>query len=156
MKSYEEYKADRQKEFNSLPIFWAFSNEQFKKAMNARGLAETDTDKIYSFGHGGYYLRADAPIIEAYMNKPDELPELMRDFDFAESAIYYEMCNHEYGINWQGDWDVCSAFGNVAYSEEPDELKRYFDQLGWCEITKSAYIAARRRYFKDADENGWF
>src|SRR5574344_210153 len=107
--TYEEYKNKKQEEFNDLPIFYAFSNEQFEAAMNERGLTLKDTDKIFKLGDtGGFYLKKDAEIIRAYFSKQDELSELMKDKTFATEAFLYEMNNHEYAINWQGDYDVCS------------------------------------------------
>ena len=40
-----------------------------------------------------------------------ELNEAMKDPEFAKSAFRYEMDNHEYSINWDGDSDVLNCFG---------------------------------------------
>ena len=127
--TYEEYKRIKQEEFNALPIFFAFSNDQFRTAMEKRGLTEKDTDKIYSFGMGGFYLRSDAQIIRDYMNKEDEIEELMNIPSFAVSAFEYEMHNHEYGINWQGDYDVCNCFVACSYGDTKD-FTDYLDEAG--------------------------
>ena len=153
--NYEEYKKERQDEFNKLPIFFAFGNDQFREAMEERGLTENDTDKIYSLGYGGYYLRSDADIIRGYFNKPDKLPELMQDYDFCKSAVLYEMGNHEYCINWQADYDVMSCFGDIKYTDSSDELKQYFDTLNWSDMQRKAYLDARMEYYKKAEENGY-
>ena len=39
-----------------------------------------------------------------------QLHTAMKDEDFAEAAFLYEMDNHEYAINWDGDEDVMSCF----------------------------------------------
>ena len=148
--TYKEYKDARQAEFNELPIFWAFNNEQFKEGMEAHGLTENDTDKIYSFGHGGYYLKTDAPKIRAWVNAPDKLPELMQDFDFCEDAILTELYNHEYAINWQGDWDLFSCFGAVEYSDEKN-AGDYMLELGWNDTQTAAFNAAMVAYNKSID-----
>lgn len=153
--TYKEYTEKRQKEYNELPIFWAFSMDQFKEAMEERGLTVDDTDKVYCFGHGGYYLKKDSKIIRDFFNAPDQLKELMNDPAFAEDAFYYEMGNHEYHINWQADWDVCSCFGNPEYSEEADG-KDYLKELGYSDEVILAYYRARRRFLKDCDENDWY
>lgn len=155
MTRYEEIKEARQKEFNALPIFFAFSNEQFAEAMEERGLTMKDTDKVYRFGMGGFFLKEDKDIIHEYFNKPDPIPELMKDFAFAEEAFYHEMAEHEYHINWQGNWDVCNCFGNVKYTEEDNELEQYFDQLGFEEQTRAAFFSARKKFLKDCEANGW-
>lgn len=154
--TYQEYRKEEQDAFNRLPIFWAFSDDQFEKAMSERGLSAEDTDKICRLSTGGFCLKTDLPIIKAHLEKPDPLPDLMKDFDFARDAIYYEMCNHEYGINWEGDYDVCSCFGRIEYDDSKTELFSYFKQLGWGEDTCRAYLIAQRDYFKAAEEGGWF
>lgn len=147
---YQEYKEKRQKEFNALPIFWAFSEKQFAEAMEERGLTEDDTDQIYSLGMGGYYLRSDADVIREYFNRPDELRELMNEREFAESAFYYEMQNHEYPINWQGDWDVCNCFGSCEYEEGADGAY-YLRDMGYDDNVVFAYKRARARIIRDTD-----
>jgi formylglycine-generating enzyme required for sulfatase activity len=160
--TYEEYRKQRENELNNLPIFYAFTNAQFKRAMEERGLTENDTDKLYKLGNtGGFYLKSDAPLIKKYI-EGDKLAELMKDFEFAKSAIYYEMCNHEYGINWQGNYDVCNCFadrelpyyGDDYYGEE--ECKYYFDIMQWGDETRRAWRAAESKYRKMAEGHDWY
>ena len=155
--TYKEYKENRQKDFNALPIFWAFSNEQFKEECNKRGFEpEKAREYLYSLGAGGYYLKADAPIIHDYMNKPDEIHELMKDEEFAESAFYYEMGNYEYHINnWQGNYDVLSCFGKITFNDD-DSAKDYFKELNFEPQTIQAFYKARKRFLTDAAENDWY
>lgn len=148
---YKQYKKARQDEFNALPIFWAFSDEQFEQALKERGLTLDDTDKITRVFLGGFCLKSDVQQIRDYYRKPDPLSDLMKDYDFARDAIRYEMGNHEYDYNLQADWDVCSCFGTVEYTEAPDELQRYFDELEWEPQTRRAYYDARRDYYKNMD-----
>lgn len=153
--TYQEYRNQEQKAFNELPIFWAFGEEQFKEQMEKRGLTINDTDKIYSFGGGGYYLRSDADVVKAFFVRPNKLKELMQDTKFAESAFYYEMGNHEYHINWQADWDVCSCFGDCEYSDE----KTYVDYLreeGYGAEVVESFRRAKKQFLQDADEKGWY
>lgn len=153
--TYKEYKDIQQKSVNDLPIFWAFGKEQFREAMEEHGLTENDTDKIYSLGGGGYYLRSDAEVIRAFFNKKDELPELMKDPAFAEDAFIAEMKNHEYWINDQGDWDVCSCFGNCEYKswkEGPD----YLEEMGYGDGVIQAFKSAKKKVWDKAIENDWF
>lgn len=153
--TYQEYRKKEQKEFNSLPIFFAFSNKQFEEAMKERGLTIDDTDKVYKFGNtGGFYLKSDAQIIRDYMEKEDELPTLMKDYNFAVSAFEYEMENHEYAINWQADWDVCECFVKCEYGDSKD-YKDYLKEANRPEWIP-AYTEARKIYFKRAEENEWF
>lgn len=146
--TYEEYRNERQKEYDALPIFYAFSDWQFEEAMEKLGLTVNDTDKLYKLGKtGAFYLKKDAPIIEAFFKGRDKLPDLMKDYDFCFGACLYEMNNHEYCINWQGNYDVLSCFGNIEYTEDADELKQYFDQLGWSDTQRRAFLAARKKHY---------
>lgn len=153
--TYEEYIKQAQEEFNNLPIFWAFSDKQFEEAMNERGLTVNDTDKIYKLTTGGFCLRKDASIIREYYNKPDPLKEFMKKSEFAESAFYYEMKNHEYHINGQGDWDVCNCFGNCEYSDNKN-YANYLSEMGYSDDIIKAFKKARHRFFSDCDKNGWY
>ena len=54
MNSYVEMKERHQKEVNEFPMKFAFSDEQFKKAMEELGLTEKDVDKVIGIGAGGF------------------------------------------------------------------------------------------------------
>ena len=94
--NYREYRAQRQYEFNSLPVFFAFSEEQFDNGMKKLGIK--DITDVRSIGGGGYCHKDTIPKIIEFTNS-DSIDELMKDPEFAEDAIYYEMGNHEYHIN---------------------------------------------------------
>lgn len=155
--TYKQYQDQRQNEYNELPVFYAFSDDQFAKAMRERGLDPTETDKIYRLGDsGGFYLRSDAEKIRAFFNAPDRLRELMEDPGFAEDAFYYELGNHEYHINtYQGDWDVCSCFGECDFAERKT-YRDYLKEIGYPESAVAAFKKARARFLRDAEENNWY
>lgn len=67
------------------------------------------------------------------------------DFNALVSAFVYEMRNHEYAINWQGNWDVLSCWGNIKYDEQ-DRPDAYFDQLNFSPKQREAFWQARREY----------
>lgn len=69
------------------------------------------------------------------------------DFEYQEKAFLYEMYNHEYGINWDADFDTLSAFGRLD-SRKGASLGNLFDQLGFNDIQRAAYIAARKKYYE--------
>lgn len=154
--TYQEYKDRRQQEYNALPVFYAFSNEQFEKCMKEHGVEKPYKGKVYRLGNtGGFYLKENADVIRHFFNRPSELPELMKDPAWAEDAFYEEMCNHEYAINWQADWDVCSCFCACEWSE----MKTYIDYLheaGYGEEVIQAYSNAKRKYAHMALANEWF
>jgi hypothetical protein len=154
--TYREWRDAKQEEFNKLPIFYAFSNDQFKHAMEKRGLTEDDVDKICFVGTGGYCLKTDRQKILDWINRPDGLPELMKDHDFAVDAFYEEMANHELCYNhYQGAWDVCSCFGNCEYAENKG-FKDYLKEMGYSDEVVGFCMEAKKKYYKACDENGWW
>jgi len=155
--NYQEYREKRQKEFDELPIFYAFNDKQFEEALAERGLTLNNLDQLYKLPAGGFYLKKDHEKIKAFFEQPDQLPELMKNFDFAESAFYYEMCNHEYIYNWEADYDVISCFAKITYTGDTSDHERrdYFEQAGWGPETIKAYRAALVRYAADCEKYGW-
>lgn len=155
--NYQEYMQMKQDGFNALPIFWAFDKKQFKEGMERFGLTEKDTDKIYALGSGGYYRKSDADIVRAWFKQEDELPELMKDHDFAVDAFIYELGNHEYHINhYQGDWEVLGCFYNVEWLGDGASTADYLNSLDIPECVKAYYVEAVSKFLKMAEENGWY
>ena len=155
--TYKEYKDRRQSAFNSLPIFFAFTDEQFEREMKKRGLTAADTDQVYRCDQV-FYLKKDADVVRAWLSKDHdaELREMMKnDPAFAEDAFFFEMGNHEYFINYQAAWDVCSCFGDVEYGEEK-RYRDYLAELGFSEETMQAYERAKTRLFNEWNEHDFF
>lgn len=155
--TYTEFRQKGQEEFNKLPLFFAFSEKQFEEALNKRGLKmEEARDNVYRIGHlGGYYLKKDAPVIRAFFEqdaeRDKELRRLMEtDEEFCYGAFEYEMYNHEYPINWEGDYEVCSCFGSCKFSEAKygDD---YLRELGFSDKVIQIYDKARRHVQKSMD-----
>ena len=69
----------------------------------------------------------------------------LRDYEHAKDAFKFEMFNHEYPINWQGDYDVISCFARVEYKGDGTEL----DQTDWSDEIKRAYCDAAREVSKE-------
>lgn len=155
--AYKEYRDRLQAEFNKLPIFFALTDEQFDREMRQRGLTGADTDQVYRVD-GVFYLRKDAEQVRAWLNK-DHLAELRekmkKDAEFAAEAFYYEMENHEYPINtYQGDWDVCSCFGDAEWDEEKTGAD-YLRELGFDDETIAVYNRAKKKLTQKWLENDW-
>lgn len=104
------------------------------------------------------------PVAFAYMSDADfvkhhiELLEALEkakaetsgNYEYLKKAFLYEMYNHEYGINWQADWDVLSCFGKIEYHGESNAaLEKYFTELNFTEVQKRAYLAARSQYYRE-------
>lgn len=151
--TYQDYKTKRQAEFDALPIKFAFSDKQFEEVCEELG-GKTADDFYRIPVLGGFCLKEDLPAVSDWLNKPDPLPELVKDYDWAKGAFLYEMGNHEYHINWQADWDVINCFTHVDYDE--GEEKGYLNCTDWERQTKQAYIDARSEFYRQCDENGWW
>lgn len=61
---------------------------------------------------GDIVLKKDAPrYIQMLKDQHKETLETLKDKEFAVAAFRYEMDNHEYAINYDGDDDVLGCFG---------------------------------------------
>lgn len=79
---------------------------------------------------------------------------LSTNYDAIKQAFIDEMYNHEYCINNQADWDTLSVFGNIEYDGDyGNALESYFDQLGFDDIKRSAYMDARKEYYRQINES---
>ena len=151
--TYAAEKAERQKETDALPIFWAFTDMQFEEEMTKRGLTVKDTDQLYKIGNGGFYLKKDADIIHKYFEN-DTMSEFLEDPDNRLSAFLYEMNNHEYSINLQADYDVCGCFVRCNYGSEKSYIE-YFQEADHPEYIPQ-YKEARALHFELIDLEEWF
>lgn len=101
MNTYSELKTRHQKEFNSLPIFFAFSDKQFKEGMEKFGLPETETDKICSIPGGGYMKKTDLGQLEEVLARHEkEMSDAIKNDKQGNKFIFdmfsYELSNHEF------------------------------------------------------------
>ena len=99
--SRAEMDAVHQAEVNTLPIVFAFSNQQFEEgAREMWGIDahnKEDLKKVRSIGAGGYMLATDLPKLHEMMERHTrEKKEFTSDFKNLVERIKYEMYNHEY------------------------------------------------------------
>ena len=137
--NYRDLKEKHQKEVNDFPLFAAFSNEQFKKAMEERGLKETDTDKIIKIGCGCFILKKDRHLFHEMMDRhEEERKEALKDDEYIYTMFRYELANHEYCITYDYE-DTLEALGFTFEQVREDErlysalLKAKKDYLNNCE-----------------------
>ena len=109
MNYYELQEAHRE-ELGAFPIAYAFNKEQLERALEKLGA--TKDEVVSLFGHGDIVRKTDA---QAYIDMLErhvgELHEhLKRGGEWAENAFLYEMDNHEYAINMDGDEDILNCF----------------------------------------------
>lgn len=89
--------------------------------------------------------------VQMYEQLKARVKELSDNYEYWKEAFLYEMRNHEYGINWQGDYDVISVFAPVAYGEGRS-LADYLKQAGFNETQQKAYMDARYQYMSENHE----
>ena len=136
--AYLDLQERQRKEIEEFPIAYAFSEQQLKEALEKLGAKKEECVTI--FGHGDIVKKENAkPFIDMLKRQMNELQIAMKDDAFAEAAFLYEMDNHEYAINWDGDDDVLGVFGFN------------FDDLRELKLM-NAYRRARDAHMKHAEE----
>ena len=137
--AYLDLQKRHEQELTDFPIAYAFSDKQLEEALEKLGAEKSECVTV--FGHGDIVKRTDVPALMAMLKRHiKELHDaLQEDKEFAEAAFLYEMDNHEYAINWDGDADVMACF-NL------DEKKLVDMGLD------GAYRRARKAHMKHAEE----
>lgn len=125
MSEYTKLRDRQQKEFNELPLGFAFSDKQFEEMMKGWGLSPEDTDKIYSLPGGGYIQKKDHKLLHEMMDRHEkELQEAIKEDETGEGFIYYmfldELNDHEYGYTWDLE-DTLDALGYTMEQIEADK-----------------------------------
>lgn len=141
VQAYIDFTERQREELNNFPIAYAFNDEQLQKALEKLG-AKSTHECVSVMGHGDIVKKEDAPKLVAMFKRHNkELHEALLDESFAEAAFLYEMDNHEYSINWDGDDDVLGCFGLT------------FEKLKEMNLV-GAYNRARKQHYKHAEEWG--
>lgn len=115
MNAYAEMKKRHQEEVNALPMYWAFSDEQFDKQLKELGLTRNDTGKLCKTFGGGFCLASDAQMIaDTLRGHRREMEEAISADEtgdgFIKDMFLSELSNHEYharrvsttgrGVHW--------------------------------------------------------
>lgn len=109
-----------QKEFDALPIRFAFSDEQFAAGMRELGLSPSDTDRIVSIGYGGFMKKEASPlmheVVERHRKEMDEAIAADKTGEgFICDMFEHELANHEYTYTRDVS-DTLAALGYNANS----------------------------------------
>lgn len=72
---YTEFKDMLQKKVDDLPMIFAFSNEQFDRALDDMGLSLQDMkgDKLIRMGFGAFCLKSELEHIRGELDKVDDM-----------------------------------------------------------------------------------
>lgn len=93
--NYLEIKQRQEIELNAFPMFFAFSDKQFKEGVEKLGASPEN--KLIKLPGGGFILKKDMQKFEDMLDKFDrQMKDAMKDRDFLCDAIGYELNNHEY------------------------------------------------------------
>lgn len=135
METYQEMKIRHQKEVNTFPIYYAFSNQQLGRMFKKLGLnPQKDLDKIVAIpGTGGYILKKDiAAYHEMFKKQHEELQNAIKNDENGTGFVYqmfrYELANHEFGFTGEVD-DALLALGYTESQIEKNPiLKQGFNK----------------------------
>ena len=87
MESYRELRDRQQKEFNELPLGFAFSDKQFDEMMGKWGLdPEKDLDKIYRIPGGGFIQKKDHKHFHEVLDRRQRRPMKMEQDFFTRCS----------------------------------------------------------------------
>lgn len=137
-KRYLDLLEKHRKELSNFPIAYAFNEQQMNEALEKLGTEKEECCTV--FGHGDILRKKDAKSLITMLERHvDEIHELMEDEELAEAIFLYEMDNHEYAINWDGDEDVLGSLSLTGKRIEKMELG-------------DAYTRAKCKHMKHAEE----
>lgn len=111
-RAYSNLLNAHRKELDSFPIVYAFNEQQLQEGLKKLGV-DNVKECVTIFGHGDIVKKSDADkyikMLERHSNEIKKL--IVSDERIAETAFRYEMDNHEYAINWDGDDEILRCFG---------------------------------------------
>lgn len=141
MNRYAELREKHQKEFDKFPMKFAFSDKQFKEAMESLGLTENDTDKIIGIGAGGFIRKSDLKAYTEMCQRTEKEMQEAIDNDktgegFIKEMFKYELANHEYCITYELD-DTLDALGLTVEEINNNQALKHGLELARKEYLKS-------------------
>ena len=126
MESYRELRDRQQKEFNELPLGFAFSDKQFDEMMGKWGLdPEKDLDKICRIPGGGFIQKKDHKHYHEVVDRHTAELEAAKRSDTDGTGFLYQMFQDEPDNNkLNAVLDLADAYAEYEY-EERKSLKKY-------------------------------
>lgn len=134
MNQYQEMRDRQQKEFNALPLGFAFARKQFNEMMRGWGLhPERDAKKVCAIGAGGYIQKKDVDVLlQTNTRHKQELAAAIEADTTGDGFIfqmfYAELANHEYGYTGDAE-DALDALGYTLEQVQTDQrLRKGFER----------------------------
>ena len=139
--AYLDLQEKHRQELNDFPIAYAFNEKQLEEALEKLGATKEECVTVY--GHGDIMKRTDVKEFKAMLRRHTlEVHDTLKaDKEFAQAAFEYEMDNHEYAINWDGDDAIFDCFAIDYEWLVKNELE-------------DAYRNARKAHYKNMMEWG--
>jgi len=139
--NYYDLLEKQREEISNFPIAYAFNKEQLEEAL--KKLEAEKSECVTVMGAGDILKRKDVPRFLAMLERHTKEVQdaLQEDEEWAENAFLYEMDNHEYAINMDGDEDVLRCFG-LTYE--------MLEEMG----LEGAYKRAKKWHMKRMHNNG--
>lgn len=132
-----------------VSIWFVGTNEERER------IKKKTENMIYNPVAFAYYDKSKEDFVNHHIELYNQFEKIQEqrtyDPEYMESAFYSEMSNHEYYINWQGDWDVCSCFCKCEYGSDKT-YQDYLKEGGFSEEIITAFETARRKYIKACNE----
>ena len=142
---YDQLRAKHQKKVDSLPMYFAFGDAQFKELMEKLGYKEEEKflNDICTIGAGSIILKKDKDLIlNTFLENEKEMEKAFEDDDFLQSAFEFELANHEYIITYD-IMDTLRALGiSLKEYQESERMQKIMNQ-------------AIKNYKKDMERFGW-
>lgn len=149
VKNYDDYRRKIYFLTNYYPLRYDYvSAFNIFKSDEERATFEKKVSSMYYSGLCFSYFYDKKPVEEIkalYIKLKQARDKVDNNFDYLREAFLTELYNHEYSINWQGDYDLFSCFGNVTYSDEKT-ARHYMDELHFDDTKKSAFYSALKEY----------
>lgn len=142
---YDEMRAKHQERVNSLPMYFAFGDAQFKELMQKLGYQEEENflNDIFTIGAGSIVLKKDRDLVlNTFLENDKEMLQAFENDDFLLSAFEFELSNHEYIITYDIS-DTLRALG-ISWEEYQKD-----------ERMKTIMKKAVENYKKDMEKFGW-
>jgi hypothetical protein len=105
METYLQMKGRQRQELDSLPIKWAFNNEQFEQGLTELGLTRKDIGTLVKVPGGGFCTKNTLDSLLDMLDRHGaELRQAIEKDETGENFIAgmfgYELANHEYIITF--------------------------------------------------------
>ncbi|BBD87497.1 hypothetical protein SA58113_p20053 (plasmid) [Staphylococcus argenteus] len=137
METYKQLKERHQKEFNDLPLFFAFNDEQFEKGL-AKVNATKDT-KIVRLNAGCYIKKSDVEKLNSLLkqHEKEHLYNMTISDDYIYHMMMYELANREFVYSRDLNEVLNECIPDKAIDEVPHlhiiidkAVKDYIEKVG--------------------------